>query len=204
MSCAASRAARRVSAATTASTSPTCRVVSPSATSWGQSRVIAPWVRSPGTSGAVTTATTRGSETALRTSIRSTQARGWSEERTAPCSMPGTIMSFTYGLSPSASSRPRSRAERVPTRPLVSMGGAARRGARRREVHGVDHLHVTRATAPSPASAWAISSRVGSALRRSRASAFMTIPGEQNPHCEAPDTTNASAQRSRSTAGSPS
>ena len=68
-SAAASRAAWRVSAATTASTSPTYAVSSPTATSWRQSCVSAPCVRSPGTSAAVSTATTPGCAFAFAVSM---------------------------------------------------------------------------------------------------------------------------------------
>ena len=105
-SAAAVRAAWRVSAATAAITSPTYAVTSPSATSWRQSRLIEPWTRSPGTSAAVTTATTPGSARAFETSIRRIRARGWSENRRAPWSMPGATMSPTKTLSPRARSVP--------------------------------------------------------------------------------------------------
>ena len=39
-------------------------------------------------------------------SILTTTARGWSLKRTAPWSMPGTVMSRTNGKSPSTRSRP--------------------------------------------------------------------------------------------------
>ena len=65
------------------------RGLSPSATSWRQSRVSEPCVRSPGTSAAVTTATTPGWASAFDVSMRSTRARGWSEKRSAPWSIPG-------------------------------------------------------------------------------------------------------------------
>jgi hypothetical protein len=76
MSSAASRAAALVSAATAARTSPTKLVISPSATNWRQSLVINPWVRSPGTSFQVTTATTPGWASAFVGSIRISFARG--------------------------------------------------------------------------------------------------------------------------------
>ena len=46
----------------------------------------------------------RDAPRAFVVSIRRTRARGWSEKRIAPCSIPGTTMSPTNGLSPSASS----------------------------------------------------------------------------------------------------
>ena len=84
---------------------------------------MAPWVRSPGTSFQVVTATTPGSAAARAVSIRTILARGWSEKRIAPWSMFGTAMSLTNGLSPRASSSPSYRPVREPTRPLRSTSG---------------------------------------------------------------------------------
>ena len=55
-----------------------------------------------------------------------------------------------------------------------------------------------------PARPRAISSRDGEGFFDSIASDFITIPGEQNPHCEAPAATKACAHCSRRSAGSPS
>ncbi len=49
-----------------------------------------------------------------------------------------------------------------------------------------------------------ISSRDGSGFFSSSASAFMTRPGEQNPHCDAPDAQKHRAHRSRSSGVRPS
>src|SRR3972149_4790669 len=49
-----------------------------------------------------------------------------------------------------------------------------------------------------------ISSRDGAGLRSSRASAFITMPGEQKPHWEAPAATKLSAHWVRRSAGRPS
>ena len=94
MSSAAARAVRRSPAATAARMSPTYRVVSPSPMNCGQSGRMSPCAFCPGTSTAVTTATTPGTADAADVSIRNTRARGWSENRTAPCSMPGNAMSL--------------------------------------------------------------------------------------------------------------
>ena len=107
-----------VSAATVASTSPTKQVVSPSATSTGQSMVMEPMCRLPGTSFAVSTRITPGRAWASETSIRSTLALGWSEKRRAPKSMPGSFMSPTKTRSPRTASRPVYFPCRVPTRPV--------------------------------------------------------------------------------------
>ena len=107
-----------VSAATVASTSPMKQVVSPSATSTGQSMVMEPMWRWAGTSFAVSTFTTPGTARAPEMSIRSTLARGWSEKRSAPWSMSGSFMSPTKTRSPSTASRPVYFPWRVPTFPV--------------------------------------------------------------------------------------
>ena len=115
---AAARAIASVSAATVASTSPTKQVVSPSATSTGQSMVMEPIWRLPGISFAVSTLITPGSAWASETSTRSTLALGWSEKRRAPKIMPGSFMSPTKTRSPRTDSRPVYFPCRVPTRPV--------------------------------------------------------------------------------------
>ena len=114
-SSAARRAWKRVSATTTASTSPTQRVVSPGATSTGQSRTIRPTKRSPGTSAAVSTRTTPGAARASAGSIARTTARGCSASTSAACSVPGAERSATKGFSPSTSASPRHRGAAAPT-----------------------------------------------------------------------------------------
>src|SRR6266542_87048 len=55
-----------------------------------------------------------------------------------------------------------------------------------------------------PARALAISSRLGSVFLERRDSACITIPGEQNPHWDAPEAMKQSAHSRRSSEGSPS
>ena len=139
MSAAAARAWRLVRAATAARTSPTYRVVSPSATKTGQSRAMSPTIRSPGTSAAVTTATTPGATAARDVSMRRTTARGWSENRRAPWSISGTTRSFTNDCSPRASSRAPRRTVREPTPlPASTSGiGSPRRAAATRSTASI-------------------------------------------------------------------
>ena len=66
--------------------------------------------RKPGTSAAVNTRTTPGIAAAASVWILTMRARGCSVSTIAPCSIPGTRMSSTNGLSPSVCSAPPCRA----------------------------------------------------------------------------------------------
>ncbi len=84
---------------------------------------MSPCQRSPGTSAAVTTATTPSSARAAVVSIFTTRARACGENVSAPKSISGARRSSTNGRSPSASSRERYFSIEAPTPPSVTGAG---------------------------------------------------------------------------------
>ena len=151
-----------------------------------------PWTRSPGTSRQVTTAHHAGmGRGAPRCRCGGRWPAGGRRSGRAPWSMPGTRMSATNGCSPSTSSRPRTAATGYPTRRRGAVGRGRRprrRGSRGRDrLDRIDDLDVAGAAAEVAGQRPRdLVARRRRARGASSASAFMTMPGEQKPHCDAP------------------